>query len=135
MNKSDLQNRLEEFLTELKYAEKSANTIKKYRCNIMGFINHLDPDTEITKDTTLDYKKLIMEKGYKTSTVNSYIISINKYLKWLDHKDLIVKQLKQQRKSSLEEVINTSEYKRMLRFAKSLNRMDIYFNIKILAIT
>lgn len=135
MNKSDLENSLEEFLTELKYAEKAENTLKKYRCNITNFIKSLDADVEITKDITLSYKRYLMDNKYETSTINSYIIATNKYLKWMDHKELIVKQLKQQRKSSLEEVMNTNDYRRMLRFAKYRNRMDIYYIMKILVMT
>ena len=55
-------------------------------------------DFEITKDTVLSFKELLFEKQYKTNTINSYIIAINKYFKWLGHKELTIKQLKQQRK-------------------------------------
>jgi integrase len=135
VNKSDLKKRLNEFLTELKYAEKASNTLKKYKSNIEVFIGYLRSDAEITKDDTLAFKQLLIDIEFKTSTINSYIIAVNKYLKWLDHKELIVKQLKQQRKSSLEDVISLSDYKRMLRFAKTCNRMDIYYIMKILIMT
>lgn len=135
MTKTDLEKSLDEFLTELKYAEKSANTLKKYSCNISNFIKFLEPEIEITKDITLDFKKHLIDSKYRTSTINSYIISINKYLKWLDCKELTVKQLKQQQKSSLEEIMDPNDYKRMLRFAKICNRMDIYYIMKILAMT
>ena len=135
MIKKELENNLIEFLAELKYDEKSENTLKKYRTNINIFIGYLQDDVEITKDDILAFKQLLMDLEFKTSTINSYIISVNKYLKWLDHKELTVRQLKQQRKSSLEEVISVTNYKRMLRFAKSSNRMDIYYIMKILAMT
>jgi site-specific recombinase XerD len=135
LNKSDAAERLPEFLTELKYAEKAANTLKKYQTNIEAFIGYLQPDKEIIKDDTLAFKQFLINLKFQTSTINSYIVSVNKYLKWLDHKELIVKQLKQQRKGSLEEVINLSDYKRMLRFAKTCGRMDIYYIMKILVMT
>lgn len=136
MNKADLHSKLDQFLTELKYDEKAKNTCKKYRCNIQHFIDYLEPDIEITKDNVLAFKQYIVEvKRYKTSTVNSYIIAVNKYLKWLGLRDLVVKQLKQQRKSSLEEVLNINDYKRLLRFSKAAGRHDIFYIMKILAMT
>lgn len=136
VKKHDINLKLNEFLTELKYAEKAENTIKKYRCNIEHFIELLEGERDITKDDILLFKNYLVEKsGYKTSTINSYIISINKYLKWLGCSELIVKQVKQQRKSSLEDVLNNNDYKRLLKFAKRINRMDIYYIMKILAMT
>ena len=135
MKKQDLENGLEEFLIELKYNEKSENTLKKYRCNIGNFINWINSENEITKDITLEFKKFLIESKFETSTINSYIISINKFLKWLGERELTIKQIKQQKKSSLEEILSISDYKRLLRFAKSSGRNDIYFIMKILAMT
>lgn len=131
----ELAERLEEFLTELRYQEKAENTLKKYRCNIQGFIDYLEPGRQITKDTTLAYKAHLMENGYKTSTVNNYIVSINKYLKWAGCKDLIVKVVKQQNKNCLEDVLSPTDFKRLLRKAKEAGRMDIYYIMKVLAYT
>lgn len=122
-------------MIELKYAEKSENTLKKYKTNLTNFFAYLSEDEEITKDTTLAFKQHIIDSGYKTSTINSYIIAINKYLKWNSLTNLAVRTLKQQNKHSLEDVINNIDFKRMLRYAKKMNRMDIYYIMKILAMT
>ena len=135
MNKYDLENGLEEFLIELKYNEKSENTLKKYKGNIKSFIEWLDPKIELSKETTLNYKKTLIESDFETSTINSYIISINKFLKWLGAKELTIRQIKQQKKSSLEEILSVSDYKRLLRFSKSSGRYDIYYIMKILVMT
>lgn len=135
MNKSDLENGLKEFITELRYSEKAGNTLKKYQGNIDRFIRYLDSDVEITKELTLTYKQNLIDCRFKTSTINSHIIAVNKYLKWLGRKDLIVKQIKQQHKSSLEEVLSPGDFKRLLRFARSMGRDDIYLIMKILAMT
>ena len=135
MDKCVLTNRLDEFIKELKYNERAENTLKKYKGNIRGFIDYLDPDIEITKENTLAYKQHLIDEEYRTSTINSYIISVNKYLKWIGCPELVVKQLKQQRKNSIEEYLSIEDYKRMLRFAKAARRMDIYYIMKILAMT
>lgn len=135
MIRQDLEKNLGEYIKELRDNEKAMNTLKKYRGNITSFIKHLDPEVEITKDIVLNFKQILIDKGFRTSTINSYVVSINKYLKWLGLKDFTVKQLKQQRKSSLEEVMSESDFKRMLRFAKLCDRMDVYYIMKILAMT
>jgi len=135
LTKALLVNQVEEFLTELKYNEKADNTIKKYAGNLNCFFNWLDDETEITKDLMLNFKKHLIDSGFKTSTINSYIVTVNKYLKWLGYKELVVKQLKQQRKNSLEDVLNVKEYKRLLRFAKAAGKIKIYYIMKVFAMT
>lgn len=133
--KNELQDLIEEFLIELKYAEKSSNTLKKYKCNIQYFIDYLVDETEVSKDHVLDFKQHLINKGFKTATINNYIVIVNKFLKWIDLKGCTVKQLKQQRKSSLNEMFSISDYKRLLRFSKKYGRMDIYYIMKILSMT
>ena len=135
MYKNELTTELKEFLTNLKYDEKAARTISKYKCNVQNFINFLNDDEEITKDHVLAFKEYLIVNNFKTSTVNNYIVTVNKFLKFVDLKNCTVKQLKQQRKSSLNEVLSTTDYKRLLRLAKLTNRMDMYCIMKILAMT
>lgn len=135
MNKNELSNSLAEFLTELKYDEKAENTMKKYRCNISAFLDFIEGDTDITKDHVLAFKEELIKRKFSTATINNYIVSVNKFLKWVGIKELTVKQIKQQKKSSLDEILSITDYKRMLKFAKKMNRMDIYYIMKILAMT
>lgn len=135
MNKYELVSSLSEFIVELRYAEKSENTIKKYQNNIKMFIDFLESDTEITKDHVLEFKQHLINRNFKTATINNYVVTVNKFLKWVNLKDCTVKQIKQQRKSSLNEVLSIADYKRILKFAKKCNRMDIYYIVKILAMT
>ena len=134
MYKIELVGKLEEYLMELEYNEKAANTVIKYKGNISVFLNWLD-DGEVTKQDIMTFKKYMIDTGFKTSTINNYLISINKYLKWCGAKDILVKQIKQQNKSSLECILSVSDYKRMLKYAKKLCRMDMYYIMKILAST
>lgn len=134
MYKIELLDRLDEYLMELEYNEKAANTVKKYKCNITTFINWLD-DGEVTKQDVMNFKKFLIENKFETSTINNYIISINKYLKWCGASEILVKQIKQQTRSSIECILDVSDYKRMLKYAKKLNRMDMYYIMKILVMT
>lgn len=135
MRKNDLLILLDEFLIELKYNEKSENTIRKYKVNITGFIESLDCDKEVSKEDVILFKKSLVDRNCKTATVNSYIISINKFLKWSGNKDMIVKQIKQQHKSSLTEILSMQDYKRLLRISKRIGMDNLYYIMKILATT
>lgn len=136
MHKIELVGKLEEYLMELEYNEKAVNTIKKYKGNLSVFLNWLE-DGEVTKQDIMRFKKFMIENEneYETSSINSYLISVNKYLKWCGASDILVKQIKQQSESSLECILSVSDYKRMLKFAKKLERMDMYYIMKILVMT
>lgn len=133
MNRTELNNCLDEFLIELKYQEKAERTLDKYRTNIQGFIDSIQHDNEITKDDVLLFKKHITSGMYKPATINSYIVAVNKFIRWIGQPDMTVKKLKQQQKSSLDDVISPSDYKRLLRFAKRLGMDDMYLIMKIIA--
>lgn len=134
MYKTVYVGRLEEFLTELKLAEKSELTLKKYRRDLMrfcGFVKQVGFD----KETLIDYKQSLISQGYKLSSINSYLVVLNKYLAWLGAADLKVKLLRTQRRGSREDIITLEDYKRLLRYAKKRGELDMYYLMKVLAMT
>ena len=133
LNQVTIAKRIDEFLEELRINEKSQSTLKKYRRDLNKFVQYTDG--EITKDTIIDYKRHLIDAGYKPSSINSYLVILNKYLKWLGFESMIVKLLKIQRRGSLEEVIDVEDYKRLLRHAKRRDQMDMYLIMKVLACT
>lgn len=135
MYKNELQERLAKMLNDIRLEEKAANTISKYRHNIQTFIDLLPENEEITKEHVLQFKEQIFDKGYKNTTNNSYIVAVNKFLKYCELPDLRVKQVKLQERTSLEGIISLADYKRLLRFAKKLDRMDMYYIMEILSHT
>ena len=137
MNKQDLLFKLEEWIIDQTYQEYSSNTLKQYKANVLKFINWLPDNEEITKATTIKYKEYLytLKPRPKTSSINVWLIELNKFLKWLELQDLTIKKIKQQVKSSTEEVLSISDYKRLLRFSKSMNLMQIHYIMKVLAMT
>lgn len=134
MDKGTYAGRLEEFLAELKMAEKSELTLKKYRRDLIrfyGFVKQVSFD----KETVIEYKQSLISQGYKLSSINSYLVVLNKYLAWLGGADLKVKLLKTQRRGSREDIITLEDYKRLLRYAKKRGEMDMYHLMKVLAMT
>lgn len=137
MKKEDLIPKLDEWINEQKYQEYSTNTLKQYRANVLKFIDWLDDDVILNKDITMKYKEYLysLEPKPKTSSINTWIVELNKFLKWLDLHDLTIKKIKQQVKSSTEEVLSISDYKRLLRFSKSMNLIQLHYIMKVLAMT
>ena len=135
--KKDLLIKLDEWINEQKYQEYSTNTLNQYKANVLKFINWLKDDELITKQTTINYKNYLYElkPKPKTSSINTWIIELNKFLKWLGFNDLTIKKIKQQIKSNNEDVLNVIDYKRLLRVAKRMEYTELYYIIKVLAMT
>lgn len=137
MNKQELLPKLDEWINEQTYQEYSNNTLNQYKANVLKFLNWLSDNENITKDTTIKYKEYLysLNPRPKTSSINTWIIELNKFLKWLKLDDLTIKKIKQQTKNSNEEVLSISDYKRLLRISKSIGNMKLYYIMKVLAMT
>lgn len=114
-DKNDLTNKMNKWLNILNDDELSKNTLKRYRINITSFITFV-ADKPINKDTIKQYKnKLEEEEHYLANTSNNYLVTVNKFLKYLKLEKLCVKLFKIQRKDSIEEYISYTDYHRLLR--------------------
>jgi integrase len=135
VKKEELMPKLDEWILEQKYQEYEQSTLNQYRANTLKFIEWLPDGEEITKDTMLRYKQHLGEIAGSTNSINVWIVTVNKFLKWLGHPELTLKKIKMQSKQSNEEVLSVSDYKRLLRFAKRENKVQLYYIMKILAMT
>ena len=136
MNKTDLKERLPDFIIEQSENEKSHNTVKKYKHNIELFIEWMPDDTDIDKTILIDFKRhLLDDLHYKTNTINNYIVTINKFLYWCGIDNCKVKQLRKQHTASNSEILSLADFKRLLRFARRIGQEDTYLIMKILAMT
>lgn len=135
MTKAELENQLEEWLTELKYLEYAKTTLMNYRNRVEKFLTWLPEDEQITKDTLMRYKEHLRDESTSPHTLNAWIVAINKYLRWLGLHDCTVKKIKTQFQQSNEDVLSISDYKRLLRFAKRDGNTALYYIMKVLAMT
>lgn len=135
MKKEELTNKLDEWILEQKYQEYASSTLAQYRANVQKFIDWCPDDEDITKDTMLRYKMHLGEVAGSTNSINTWIVEVNKFLKWLDLKDLTIKKIKMQSKQSNEEVLSVADYKRLLRIAKRNGDLQTYHIMRILAMT
>lgn len=134
LTRNTLTQMLDGYLEQLTSEELSQNTIEKYGRDIRFFVFQNREKRTIDKRDMIAYKNYLMEH-YKASTVNSYLISINRYLTWLGVGDLTVKTLRIQRKANLEDTITYEEYRQLLIYCLENNRLRDYLLLRIIAAT
>lgn len=148
MNRKDWISNVERFIAEEIEDEKASSTIKHYRHVLTEFTQSL-PDKDITKQNLIEYKQTLIDR-FKPSTVNNYLIIINKYIRFLEIMDdpdyskrklkkhdskNVLRLMKVQVKASIDDVLEPVDFKRMIRMAKRIGQMDIYYIMKIFAYT
>ncbi|MBQ4523041.1 MAG: tyrosine-type recombinase/integrase [Lachnospiraceae bacterium] len=132
LKKEVAENMLNKYAIDMKKEELSDNTIGKYVADIKQW---LEASAECIEKTDMLLYKEKLCKSYKMTSVNSKIISINRYLKWLGHKELIVKTQRIQQKNGLEHMITKEYYFKMLDYAKIHNKDKIFYIMKTIAQT
>ena len=135
MKKADLTPKLDEWILDQRLQEYADKTLKAYRNSVQRFIDWIPEDEEITKESLMRYKENLMENYGSPKSINCHVIELNKFMKWLGQDDLRLKKVKVQFKQSNEDVLSIADYKRLLRFAKRNNDHQLYFIMKILAMT
>lgn len=126
---------LEQFIKNCKESELKTSTVKKYKKDIEAFIEYskVKNTEDITKDILIDYKKHL-QAILKTSTLNNKLVILNKFIIAsglpMEYK---LKQIKVQKKTSLENVLSKVDYERLLRMALRENKTSIYYLMQTLA--
>lgn len=149
ITKSMMNKYLDEFIDEEIMDEKAESTQKKYALVLKKYIESIENEN-VTKKDMIAYKKKMQEK-YAIKTVNNYIIIINKFMKYIELMEVdmyskakmkkyisdnySLKPIREQEKTSLENVLEPHEYKRMLKMAKELGEEDTYMIMKTMAYT
>ncbi len=132
LTKNIIINMLNAYESEMKLSELSGKTISKYIADINQWICTI-PDV-VTKENLMDYKAKMCEI-YKVATVNSKIISVNRYLKWLGFSNLTVKTKRIQNQNTLEKMIVKEDYLKMLQYTYTHNRKKMHYIMKTIAQT
>lgn len=130
--KTEVERRLEDYRVQLQNEELSVSTIRKYIADVKQWLS--TADEEMVKGSVQQYKENMCCK-YKITSVNSKIISINRYLKWLGYDELVVKTKRLQSMYNLDNVISREDYMAMLDCAKSERKMKMYYIMKTIAQT
>lgn len=115
---------LEAFSEYLYREEKSKVTIEKYLRDVRAFSLFLQQQ-ELIKENTLAYKKYLIDRGYAPRSINSMLVSINRFFCFLNKEDCRIKQIKLQKQifCTQDKQLSRCEYQRLLDAAKGKERL------------
>jgi len=130
-SKEFLTQKMEDWLLLLYDEEKADNTLKRYRTNVTSFISFVS-GKPIHKDTTRAFKdKISTIDKYVPNTSNNYLVVVNSFLKFLGYEDLCIKIIKVQRKTSIDDYIDYTDYHRLLRCSLKKSFIRDYLIIRV----
>ncbi len=115
----NMKNQITDYENYLIEEEKSEATVEKYMRDIRAFCAFLY-GRDLCKAEVISYKKEIA-KNYAPRSVNSMLVSVNSFLKFIGRSDFCVRLLKIQRQMFANEKkeLSREEYKRLLSAAKN----------------
>ena len=113
---------LELFQTFLYEDEKSSATIRKYLHDVEVFFRYTQ-DRSVTKALVLAYKDWLLER-YAVSSVNTMLVSLNRFFAWVGAAKLQVKTVKCQRDIFRgDKELTKAEYQRLLDTAQKQKKL------------
>lgn len=126
----------EQYLIDL---EESENTIKQYKYSLKSFQDEVG--SILDKKNFRKYKEQLLIKR-KAKTVNVRIAAIIKFIKFYAdyikdkrYEEIIIKNVKMQNKTYLNNVISIDEFKKMYEHARDTKRIVYYYIIKFIGYT
>ncbi|MBR0092848.1 MAG: site-specific integrase, partial [Lachnospiraceae bacterium] len=125
-----------QFEEELRREERTKNTIDKYKRDVRRLEKWLS-GRSITKELMIAYKEHLLETGKSLNSINSYIVSANKFLVIMGWGDLKVKvyKIQQETVQPEEKQLTLKDYKKLLMVAKRLGNEFLYLILEVLAST
>lgn len=114
---------LRDFEEKLRRDERSAGTIENYLRHVRAFFAWAG-GRPVSKEVTSAWKDQLLARRYCPGTVNTMLVSLNRFLAFLGWHECKVKTLRIQRRVFREETreLTRREYERLLAAAHSLGR-------------
>lgn len=124
-----------EYVSYLGEEERHRATIEKYTRDIRSFLIFAD-GRPITKSLLISYKEKLKTE-YAPSSVNSMLVAINRFLRYLNMGNCCVKQLKIQKQIFRDEKreLTKREYERLLIAAKEKKNERLYLLLQTICAT
>lgn len=125
---------LEEYREYLYQQELSETTIAVYMRETKRFLDYVG-EADIDKSIAISYKKHMLGQELSVATVNQHIIAVNRYLRYIGYSDCVIKTNRIQKHTGIDNVIDESDYLRLLEYAKQKQDDKYYAIMKTLALT
>ena len=119
MGKKITKAMLDEYKAYLYEQEKSKATIQKYMCDLKKLVEFVD-DKEMSKSLAIQYKEYLKDnEGYKTSSVNSFLVAANRFFEFMGWYEFRVKTFKLQKEVFMPQSneLSKGEYKQLVETA------------------
>lgn len=100
--------------------ERSGNTVSKYLRDIRKLMDYAQ-GAEVTKGLVAGFKEQLLQQGqYRVSSINSFLIAVNRYMQFMGWEDMKVKTCRMQEPSFIPEERNLTrqEYRRLVTAAR-----------------
>lgn len=113
---------LNAFREHLIEEERSENTICKYVRDIRKLMDYAQ-GAEVTKRLVIEFKEqLLRQDQYRISSINSFIIAVNRYMQFMGWQDIKVKTCQVQKPSFIpeERYLTRQEYRRLVTAARRI---------------
>ena len=112
------QTQIENFTNWLRLQEKAETTVQKYRRDAEKFYV-FSAGREVTRELTIAYKSYLIT-AYRTASVNSMLIALNRFLGFLRCEECCVQPMKVQRETyrCAGAELTQEEYRRLVRAAE-----------------
>lgn len=111
---------LKGFRNQLLEEERSENTIRKYLRDIRKLKDYAQ-EKEVTKSLVIEFKEKLLHQGqYEISSINTFIIAVNRFLEYMGWYEAKVKTYKLQKASFVpdEKYLTKKEYERLVMAAR-----------------
>ena len=125
---------IDNFVAHLKEKKYIKGTVKRYERDLKQFYADLPEDKCVHRDTLANYREKMLEDGYAPRTANLCISAANSLFRFLGLKEYQLDNQLRPKNENLPE-ISRSEYLRLLRTARALDREFEYLLIKLFAST
>jgi len=137
MGKKITKAMLEEYKAYLYEQEKSKATIQKYMCDLKKLVEFVD-DKEMSKSLAIQYKEYLKDnEGYKTSSVNSFLVAANRFFEFMGWYEFRVKTFKLQKEVFMPQSneLSKGEYKQLVETAFGNGKIRIGMIIQTICAT
>ena len=110
--------KIKDFVLHMYEEERSSATVSKYLHDLQVFRAFIG-EQEFEKTEVLEYKKMLLTR-YAVTSANSMIAALNSFFRFINRRDLCVRQYKIQKSAfcTEERELTRSEYVRLLESAK-----------------
>ena len=125
---------IEDFIAHLKEKNYIKGTVNRYERDLQQFYADLPDDKCVHRDTLANYREKLLTNGYAPRTANLCISAANSLFRYLGLKEYQLDNQLRPKNENLPE-ISRSEYLRLLKTARTLNRECEYLLIKLFAST